>query len=150
MTEGLALPEVFARLEAAMVDGPPMQSCVFNHFPEGLYVRETHFAAGTRGTTMIHRFDHPFFLLKGDVEVISEAEGPVRYKAPHTGMTKAGTKRALRAHADCVWITVHPNPDNERDIDKIVARITIPYENPNVPLDQANQWQNNQTLCLTE
>lgn len=146
----LATPEIFTQLERAMVGGPPLDSRVYNHFPEGLYVRETHFAAGTCGTTMVHRFDHPFFIFEGDVLVGSETEGFVRYTAPCFGITQAGTKRMLKALKNTIWITTHPNPDNGQDIAAIVARITLPYENPDVPPDQANQWRNNQTLCLAQ
>jgi hypothetical protein len=148
MSGDLAFANVLDRIEVAMASGPELRSYVVNRFTPGLYIRECGFEAGTQGVTMIHAIDHPFFILKGDVEVISETEGVTRYVGPCMGITKCGTRRLLKAHADTVWITVHPNPNNETDIEKIVARITQPHENPAVPADKANMWRRNQTVRI--
>jgi hypothetical protein len=156
MSHGIQIPDIvdgpaitIDQIEAAMVGGPPMVSHVVNHFPPGLYVRECHFAAGTLGTSMIHKVEHPFILARGVVEVMSEAEGSVTYRAPHVGITKPGTRRVLHALEDTVWITIHPNPDDCQDVETIVRRVTDEPENPLLPEGAGNQWRlNNSTPVL--
>ena len=95
-------------------------------FGDGLYVREIFMPKNHLLTTRIHKTTHPYFILKGDVSVLTE-EGPIRIKAPHHGITKAGTKRLLFIHEDTVWITVHAT--KETDVIKIEEEITaIDYD----------------------
>lgn len=60
--------------------------------------------------------------MKGEVSVITE-EGVKRISAPYQGVTPVGTKRMLYIHEDCVWVTVHTNPENITDLEKIEERI---------------------------
>lgn len=71
-------------------------------------------------TSKIHKKTHPYFVLIGDVSVLTD-EGVVRIKAPYVGITKAGTKRLLYIHEETVWITVHVT--NETDLKKIEDEI---------------------------
>jgi len=89
-------------------------------FGDGLYVREIFMQKGMLIVSKIHKFEHPYFILKGDVSVLTE-EGVVRLKAPYQGMTPVGTKRVLYIHEDTTWITVHAT--KERDIYKIEEEI---------------------------
>jgi len=57
-------------------------------------------------TTKIHKKDHPFFVQSGKLSIISE-QGKQEIEAPYNGITKAGTKRLIYTHTDCVFITVH-------------------------------------------
>jgi hypothetical protein len=84
--------------------------------------------AGSLVTSKIHRTEHPFMIVKGDVSVYSLNEGVVRYKAPHFGITKPGTRRILKNHEDTVWFTFHPA--DETDVDEIEKRIIEPHINP--------------------
>ena len=45
--------------------------------------------------------------------------GLKRIVGPCTMVSTAGTKRALYAHEDTTWTTIHANPDEERDIEKL-------------------------------
>ena len=56
--------------------------------------------------TKIHKKEHPFFLMKGKMSILTE-DGVKTIEAPHHGVTQPGTKRAIYAHEDCVFITVH-------------------------------------------
>jgi len=56
--------------------------------------------------TRIHRREAPFFLMKGDMSIVTE-DGIKRIKAPHYGITLAGTKRIIYTHEECVFITIH-------------------------------------------
>jgi len=95
--------------------------CPLKHtFVEGSYIREIFMPKGTILTSKIHKICHPYFIMKGEVSVVTE-EGTVKIKAPFQGITKPGTKRAIYVHEDCVWITVHST--NETDLDKIEDQI---------------------------
>ena len=75
-------------------------------FGDGLYIRKITMPKGMLLVSKIHKKTHPYFILKGDVSVLTE-EGIVRLKAPYSGMTFPGTKRVLYMHEETVWITVH-------------------------------------------
>ena len=45
---------------------------------------------------------------KGKLDVWTEGRGWVRIVAPFHGITKAGTRRALRIIEDTIWTTFHP------------------------------------------
>lgn len=144
--------EVFARLEAAMVGFQPLECTIINRFAPDQYIRECRIPPGGCGTSMIHTVEHVFMVLQG-VVMVRDDKGRIEIiSAPHVGITKAGTKRALFVppeSPEVVWVTVHPNPDNKQDVDAIVARVTAPYDNPAVPPALANAWRKNQA-ALTE
>lgn len=75
-------------------------------FADGCYIRRVFNPAGAFIVTKIHKKDHPFFLLRGEMTVFSE-KGYEVLKAPYFGITKAGTKRFICAHENCVFVTVH-------------------------------------------
>jgi len=64
--------------------------------------------------------------------------------APFDGMTEPGTRRILDVLEDTVWITVHYNPTNTKDLDELEEWIIEPHNNPlvnNISLQQTeNQW----------
>jgi hypothetical protein len=59
---------------------------------------------------------------QGEISVLTE-NGMKRVKAPAVIRSKPGLKRAGLAHEDTVWQTVHQNPTDERDIDKLEAML---------------------------
>ena len=75
-------------------------------FAGGCYVREIFNPANMLLVTKIHKKEHPFFLMKGKMSILTE-DGIKTVEAPHHGITKPGTKRAIFTHEDCVFITVH-------------------------------------------
>jgi hypothetical protein len=75
-------------------------------FADGCYIREIFFPANELIITKIHKITHPFFLVEGEMSILTE-DGAVHLKAPHNGITLAGTKRVIYTHTDCRFITVH-------------------------------------------
>ena len=75
-------------------------------FAGGCYVREIYNPAHELIVTKIHKKEHPFFLMKGEMSILTE-EGIQRIEAPYQGITKPGTKRAIFTHEECIFITVH-------------------------------------------
>jgi hypothetical protein len=142
-----SLTDEMNHLEAAIVEHPPAITEVFHHFTPGLYLRELHMPAGTLGTSMIHKFEHPFVLSKGRVRVISENEGSVVYQAPYVGKTLPGTRRALLVEEDAIWITAHVT--DLTDVDAIVAAVTETPDNPMVAgHPHANHWRHGGSINL--
>lgn len=116
-------------LEQSMKEGNgngsliPFECPVEHFFAEGVYVRQMLIPAGVALVGHIHR--HPCVnIVLGDIEVASE-EGRKRIVGPATFASPAGIKRAGYALKDTLWTTIHANPDNERDIDKLEAALIV-------------------------
>lgn len=131
MTEDLTFHNEIDKMEAAMVGHPPADCPVTHRFSPGLYIREIFIPAGTLLTSAIHKTEHPFVLAQGRIAVISETEGQVIYEAPHVGITQPGTRRALFAQTDVVWVTIHKT--DKTDLEEICADLIETRENPLLP-----------------
>ena len=114
-------------VEAAMAEYPGAirgDDCapLEHSFGDGLYIRKITMPAGMLVTSKIHKKAHPYFVMQGDVSVMTE-EGAVRIKAPYAGMTMPGTKRILFIHEETVWITVHATRHKDLKLieDEIIA-----------------------------
>jgi hypothetical protein len=95
-------------------------------FAEGIYVREMFMQAGGLVIGKVHKNDHIWFLLSGELEIATEngAElfiGPCYVKSP------AGTKRVLHAITDSVFVNVFPNPNNITNIEELENNLTCTY-----------------------
>ena len=82
------------------------EGAVTHDFADGQYIRKIVMPKGLLVTTKIHAKNHPYFILSGEASIFSD-KGVERIKAPHHGITEAGTKRALYIHEECTFITVH-------------------------------------------
>lgn len=91
-------------------------------FLPGLYIRVAHILPGTLFTTPIYKEECILTMLRGRLAIFSE-DGGLAVTPPAFVMTKIGVKRAIFAIDDVLAHTVHPNPDDERDIKKLEARI---------------------------
>ena len=105
--------EKISDLEQAIIDvgdttGEIMHNAnpVKHTFAGGCYIREIYNPANELIVTKIHKKEHPFFLMKGEMSILTE-EGIQNIKAPYLGVTKPGTKRAIYTHEECIFITVH-------------------------------------------
>jgi len=126
---------VMLKTEGVLVGKESEGVCPVEHtFTEGLYTRKIFMPKGMVLTSKIHKICHPYFILEGDVDVITE-EGMVNIKAPYFGITQAGTKRAIKVNEDCVWVTCHVT--NETDLEKIEAQIIAKT------FDEIDNMQNN-------
>ena len=119
--------EKVLRLEEALLARPEahLPHDVHHHFAPGIYMRELRIPKGAVLTGKIHRDAHLNLLTKGDISVLTE-HGVRRLIAPCIIESSPGIKRAGFAHEDCIWITVHANPDDERDLNRLEARYIVP------------------------
>tara|TARA_R110000850_G_scaffold69187_1_gene153769 strand:+ start:419 stop:1048 length:630 start_codon:yes stop_codon:yes gene_type:complete len=109
-------------------------------FAGGCYIREIFNPANMLITTKIHKKEHPFFLMKGKMSILTE-NGVETIQAPHHGVTKPGTKRAIFTHEDCVFITVHAT-DKETPEEVEEEVIAKDFNDPAVALDSIEELSN--------
>ena len=90
-------------LELETINMPPVDCPVTHRFTPNLYTREIFMPKNTLITSLMHLTTHPFFILQGDISVWYHDVPVQRYKAPYSGVTKAGTRRLLYTHEDTIW-----------------------------------------------
>lgn len=102
------------------------ENCPLEHFfGHGTYVRKMSVPAGTLFSGKRHRFDHVIVVVSGVIDVISE-DKEERIEGPCIYVAEAGTKKLCLARSEVVWLNVHDNPDNKRDIENIEERVIAP------------------------
>lgn len=139
----LVLEEKMKALPGAMIgDCFPLK----HTFVDGAYVREITMPKGAIVVSKIHKVCHPYFILKGDVSVLTE-EGVTRLKAPYSGITLAGTKRVLYMHEETIWVTVHVTKEKNLDLieEEIISRS---FEEANLIPDYAIKLIQGGKICL--
>ena len=87
-------------------------------FSDGIYTREIFIPKGMLAIGKIHKFEHTFFLMKGKLLLCTQ-DGVKELEAPYYGIASAGTKRVVVALEDTVFVNVHPNPKNIKEIEKL-------------------------------
>jgi hypothetical protein len=105
--------------------------CPLQHlFAPGVYVRTIFIPAGTVIVGKIHKHRHANILSKGLVTVTTEAGGRETLEGPIQMISEPGTKRALFAHTDLVWTTIHPTEltDLAEIEDHVIAKSYEEYE----------------------
>ena len=113
-------------LEAAMrqlngYDPEGKNICRITHyFAPGVYAREMWMPAGCLITGKIHKTEHLNMLSQGKVSVSNKGES-ITMTAPYTFVSPVGTKRAIYAHEDSTWTTIHAT--DLVDPDEIEAEI---------------------------
>jgi len=113
------------KLEEVLKDLPQVTPRLTHHFTEGVYVRAIYLPKGIVLTSKIHRHGCVNIMARGHVRTVTttQTEEVVEvYKGFAIFSGTPGMKRAMVALEDTVWITVHANPDNERDLEKLEAR----------------------------
>jgi len=116
-------------LETELIQHDPVDCPVTHKFTPNLYTREIFMPKNTLVTSLLHLTTHPFFILQGDVSVWYHDVPVQRYKAPYSGITKAGTRRLLYTHEDTIWVAcfVTTLTDPEEITNTIMARDFNPH-----------------------
>ena len=97
-------------------------------FGDEMYARQMSMNKGSWCIGKIHKQNHIWFLLTGKITVVTDGD-EVDHIAPCYTKADSGAKRIIYAHEDSVFITIHNNPDNIRDIDELEKHIvTKTYE----------------------
>ena len=100
---------------------------VQHHFANGVYCRQTFLPKGSTVIGRKHRFPTNNILASGKIVTMNPGVEDDMREAPCVFQSPAGTKRAVHALEDTMWITTHPiDPTwTEDDLDKIEAFIAI-------------------------
>lgn len=87
---------------------------ITHHFAPGLYARECFLVKGSVVVGKIHKHAHINTICQGRVRVSTEHDDEVEiYEAPMTFVSKPGTKRAVYALEDTIWVTYHPTDETD-------------------------------------
>lgn len=126
----LAIPHVptlaeIKRLQAAMSVMPQAQLETKHHFADGMYCRELFRPADTTIVGKVHKREHFYIVLSGEVTVAGDGYQE-RIKAPRIMISSPGTKRAVYAHVDSVCITIHRT--DSKDLDDIERDLIEPED----------------------
>tara|TARA_R100000742_G_C4277646_1_gene99714 strand:+ start:804 stop:1286 length:483 start_codon:yes stop_codon:yes gene_type:complete len=91
-------------------------------FADGIYVRQMSMNKGSWCIGKIHKHLHVWFLLTGRITVVTE-DSKEEYISPCYVKAKPGTKRVIFCNEDCIFVNIHKNPDELRDIEEIEKQI---------------------------
>jgi quercetin dioxygenase-like cupin family protein len=111
------------QMAEALADHPQRVNIEAEHyFAPGLYGRKVTLAAGTLAIGKKHRTTHLSVLAKGSLIVRGVDDLPDhRMVAGDVMVTPAGSQRAVYAEEDAVFVCIHPNPENQTDLEKLEA-----------------------------
>ncbi len=87
-------------------------------FAPGVYGRQMTIPAGMCIVGKIHKHAHINVITEGVIKVVTQFGEDV-YHAPRTWVSEPGTKRAVYALEETVWLTIHANPEDKEDIREI-------------------------------
>lgn len=107
-------------LQAKMLNMPQAEVKTNHYFCEGCYAREITIPSGVLIVGAKHKTEHFHVISKGECVISNMGKDEV-FKAPFTGVTKQGSKRAILALTETVFTTFHPT--EETDINKIEQAI---------------------------
>lgn len=118
------------RLEKAILDlngghDGADQCPLTHHFAPKVYGREILLPAGSDVVGKIHRHAHLNVIVKGRALVATEF-GSHEVKAGDIFVSDPGTKRAVHAIEDTVWMTIHPNEADTQDLEQIEEYVIAP------------------------
>jgi len=91
-------------------------------FADGVYIRQMDMAVGSVVVGAIHKHLHVWFLLTGHITVATE-DTTEDYIAPCYVVSTPGVKRVILANEDSIFVNIHKNPSNTKDIDRLEKEI---------------------------
>ena len=97
-------------------------------FSDGVYIREMFMKKDSIVIGKLHKYSHTWFLMQGEIMVATD-QGTKVYIAPCYVNARAGSKRVINAVKDSIFINVHPNPLELRNIEELEDMLTCPSYN---------------------
>tara|TARA_R110002012_G_scaffold238407_1_gene412231 strand:+ start:880 stop:1323 length:444 start_codon:yes stop_codon:yes gene_type:complete len=95
---------------------------ITHKFADQLYIRQMDMKAGQIVVGAIHNHLHVWFLMTGRV-LINNNGNKIEHIAPCYTVSKPGSRRVIYAVEDSIFINVHKNPTNTKDIKKLEKEI---------------------------
>ena len=100
-------------------------------FADGVYIRQMDMAKQTVVVGAIHKHLHVWFLLTGHITVTTE-DTTEDYIAPCYVVSTPGVKRVILANEYSIFVNIHKNPSNTRDIDQLEKeKVALNYKEYN-------------------
>ena len=106
------------------LEHPQVECPVTHNFAPDIYVREIFMPADTVVIGHKHLTEHFNVILKGKCRVMI-GDVVEELTAPCTFISGAGSQKIVNVLEDCIWQTVHSNPDNATDIETLESRYVI-------------------------
>jgi hypothetical protein len=91
---------------------------ITHEFADQIYMRKMVMSTGQVVIGAKHKHEHVWFLLKGRVS-IKENNELITHVGPCYTISKPGAQRIILAHEESVFINIHKNPDNIKNIKKL-------------------------------
>ena len=106
------------------MEHPQVECPVTHNFAPDIYIREIFMPADTVVIGHKHLTEHFNVILKGKCRVMI-GDVVEELTAPCTFISGAGSQKIVNVLEDCIWQTVHSNPDNAKDIETLESRYVI-------------------------
>jgi len=91
---------------------------ITHNFSDQLYMRKMYMPEEHVVISAMHHTEHFWFLLKGRILVTTDGE-QVEHVAPCYEKSIKGAKRLILSLEDSLFINVHKNPTNTKDMDEV-------------------------------
>jgi len=91
-------------------------------FADGIYVRQMDMRKDSVVVGAIHKHLHVWFLLTGHVTIATE-DTTEDYIAPCYVVSTPGVKRVILANENSIFVNIHKNPSNTKDLDVLEKEI---------------------------
>lgn len=95
---------------------------VTHEFVDGVYIRKMTMPKGELVVGAIHNHLHIWFLMKGRV-LISDSGEEIEHVAPCYTISEPGSKRLIYAVEDSIFVNIHKNPSNTKDMNELQEEI---------------------------
>jgi hypothetical protein len=118
--------EQIMALEDALKDLPNQleaDSLTKHYFAPGIYLRSLFIPAGSVITGKIHRHEVMNILVFGTIQATTD-RGIETLEGPYVFNSKPGTKKAVHALTNCLWMNVHPT--ELTDLEEIEREFIVP------------------------
>jgi hypothetical protein len=87
-------------------------------FADQVYIRQMDMSKDTMVIGAIHKDLHVWFLLTGNLTIATK-NGVEDYIAPCYVVAEPGTQRVIYANEDSIFVNIHKNPSNTKNIDEL-------------------------------
>ena len=95
---------------------------ITHEFVDGIYIRQMDMKRGCTVISAVHKHHHCWFLLTGHITVTTE-EGKQNFVAPCRVISPPGIKRIIYANEPSLFLNIHKNPSNTKDLDKVEKNV---------------------------
>lgn len=118
--------ELIKKFENKLKNAPSLDIKTTHRFLDGIYSREVFMPKGSIVISKTHNLENLTIISRGKCIELTEEFSRRIIEAPYTLISPPGVKRALYMLEDTVWITIHHNPSNTKDLDELEQQIIKP------------------------